>query len=124
MTWRVCSLAVAAGLLALSGCGSATIAPVHGRVTCNGKPVVDAAIIFSPVPRFEGDKEPGKPAGGGTDADGRYVMSTYKERDGVLIGKCRVAITLDATVRSPCKSKVILYEVKPGDNEFDIELND
>src|SRR5262245_46783601 len=57
-------------LALLPGCGSETIAPVRGRVTCHGKPVVDAALIFSPIPKNENDKESGKAAAAGTDEDG------------------------------------------------------
>jgi hypothetical protein len=92
-------------------------------VTCNGKPVVDAALIFSPMVQNEGDRESGKAAAASTDADGRFELSTHREGDGALIGKHRVAITLDPTVRSPCKSKVVIVEIKPGDNEVNIELN-
>ena len=109
------------GLVFLPGCGK-SLAPVKGRETCGGKPVVDAALIFSPVPRSEEDIEPGKAAAAGTDADGRFFCSTYAEGDGALIGQHRVAITLDPRARTACKSKVIIVEVKPGKNEKDWEL--
>lgn len=119
------SLLVAVPTLTLvSGCGPATIAPVKGRVTCNGKPVADAALIFSPVPKNENDKESGKAAAAGTDEDGYFVLSTYKERDGALIGKHRVSVTVDESSRKvACKSKVLVVEIKPGDNEVNIELD-
>jgi hypothetical protein len=111
------------GLLLLSGCGEPTMAPVKGRVTCQGKPVSEAAITFSPVPRTEGDKEPGKSATGYSDADGVYVLSTYKQLDGAHVGKHRVTITLEDTNRAPCKrSTQVVLDVKPGDNALDIEL--
>ena len=44
--------------------------------------------------------------------------------DGALIGKHRASVMLDNTVRLPCgNSKVVVIEVKPGDNELDIEMN-
>ena len=118
-------LLVAVTTLALfPGCGPPTIAPVRGRVTCKGKPVADAALIFSPVPKNENDKESGKAAAAGTDEDGYFVLSTYKERDGALIGKHRVSVTVDEGSRKvACKSKVIEIEIKPGDNEVNIELD-
>ena|SRR5437763_10400567 len=123
MRRRAFILLFLATVLLSSGCGNSSLAPVRGRVTCNGKPVPDAAVIFSPLPQSENDKESGKAGQGGTDADGRYVIGTYKQGDGALIGKHRVAVTLDNAVKSPCKSKVVVFEVKPGDNDFDIELN-
>ena len=109
----------------LIGCNQGpALAPVHGRLTCNGKPVKEAGLIFSPVPAVEGAKESGKPATGSTDADGRFVLTTFKSGDGALIGKHRASVVLDNTVRLPCgNSKVVVVEVKPGDNELDIEMN-
>jgi len=118
-------LALLLGLPLLIGCNQGpSLAPVHGRLTCNGKPVKEAGVIFSPVPATEGAKESGKPATGSTDADGRFVLTTYKSGDGALVGKHRASIVMDNTVRLPCgNSKVVVLEVKPGDNELDIEMN-
>jgi hypothetical protein len=117
-------LLVAATALALHpGCAPPTIAPVRGRVTCNGKPVPDAALIFSPIPKNANDKESGKAAAAGTDADGYFTLSTFKEGDGGLIGRHRVSITIDENSKLPCRSKVMEIEIKPGDNEVNIELD-
>jgi hypothetical protein len=100
------------------------MAPVKGRVTCNGKPVAEAAITFNPVPQSEKDKEPGKPATGYTEADGTYVLSTFRKHDGAIVGKHRVTVVLDATNPARCKLETeSVREVKPGGNEVDIELN-
>ncbi len=112
------------GTLFLAGCGGPSMGSVHGRVTCNGKAVADAAIIFSPVPRSESDREAGKAASGSTDADGRYSLSTFSRGDGALVGKHRVAITLDEPNHTACKSKVVTREVQAGSNEFNIELTE
>lgn len=95
------------------------MATVKGRVTCYGKPVKEAAITFSPAPRSQDDREPGKPATGFTDAEGNY-----RELDGALVGQHRVLVTLDDTNPARCKrSKQLALEVKPGSNTFDIELD-
>jgi hypothetical protein len=115
--------AVAVSLL--PGCGQSSLAPVHGRVTCHGKPVPQAGIIFSPVPKEATDRQAGKAAAGSTDANGRFVITTYKSGDGALIGKHRVSIVLDNTAKAPCgHSKIVTREVKTGDNNFDIEMSD
>src|SRR5262249_13168360 len=112
------------GLAALSGCGGRSLAPVRGRVTCNGKPVVAASITFSPVPGSEGDRDAGKPGTGFTDAQGSYQLSTYKPYDGALVGQHRVLVALDDTNHARCKKeKRTTLEVKPGPNELDIELD-
>jgi hypothetical protein len=119
-----CLLALVLGLVLLPGCGGPAMAPVKGRVTCKGSPVKEAALTFSPVPRSADDKEPGKPATGFTDANGHYELSTFRELDGALVGKHRVLVTLDDT--NPCRcthTKRLELEVKPGDNQLDIELN-
>ena len=123
MTSRVYLLGFALALVPAAGCGGPNIAPVKGRVTCHGKGVPDAALIFSPIPDDPNAKESGKAAAAGTDADGYFELSTFKERDGALIGKHRVSVTLDEHARIPCKSKVVVIEVKPGDNEVLIELD-
>src|SRR6478752_1697892 len=117
MRSRVYRLLPVLGFALLSGCAqSPATVPVHGRVTCNGKPVPQAGVIFSPVAKAETDKEPGKAASGSTDADGRFVLTTYKAGDGALIGQHRASIILDNVVRLPCgNTKVVVVEVKPGD---------
>jgi hypothetical protein len=122
MRTRACLLACLAGVVFLSGCGRAGMARVHGRVTCQGKPVPEAAVIFSPVAKERDALEAGKAAQGGTDEDGRYTLTTYRSGDGALIGKHKVSVVVDNTVRLPCQPKVVELEVKPGDNELDIEL--
>jgi hypothetical protein len=102
-------LLVAIAVLTLeSGCGGPAMAPVRGRLLCKGKPVADAAIIVSPMAANPGDRESGKAASAGTDAEGRFVLSTFKQGDGAIVGKHRFAISLDENARLPCKSKVMI----------------
>jgi hypothetical protein len=116
--------ALGTGLLLLAGCGGPTLAPVQGRVTCNNKPVAEAAVTFSPVPQTEGEREPGKPATGFTDQGGYYVLSTYRNEDGALVGPHRVTVMVDDTNPARCKRLTLCnLEVKPGSNQLDIELN-
>jgi hypothetical protein len=107
----------------VAGCGR-SIVPVKGRVTFDGKPVTEAAVTFNPLPKKEDDLEPGKPATGYTDADGKYALSTYKNYDGALVGKHRVNIALDDTNPARCKrSKQLDVEVAPGQTEFNFEMD-
>ncbi len=107
------------------GCGTAgSVAPVKGRVLCNSRPVVAAHVIFSPTPKSNDDVEPGKPGIGFTDSEGMFVISTYRDLDGAQIGAHNVSITLDDTNPAPCKKHIeTTLEVKPGANDFNIELN-
>ena len=125
MSFRVGPPAAGLVLVFLAGCGGPVMAPVKGRVTCNGKPVAEAAVTFNPAARSEEDKEPGKPATGFTDADGNYVLSTFKNYDGALVGKHRVTVMLDDTNPAKCKrEKQFVREVRAGSNELAFELNE
>jgi hypothetical protein len=122
--FRMHALVGLVGVLTLCGCGSSSIAPVTGRVTCKGKPVAEASLTFSPAPKTKGDQEPGKPATGFTDAEGIYVLSTYRNLDGALLGNHNVTVVLDDTNPARCpRQKQLTLEVKPGANEFNIELS-
>jgi hypothetical protein len=101
------------------------MARVKGRVTCNGQPVANAHLTFSPVPPSEGDLEAGRPATGFSDAEGRFVLSTHKSHDGALVGKHRVVVTLDDTNPARCKRLThLVREVGPKDNDLTVELNE
>ena len=116
-------MVVTIALVVVPGCAREGLAPVKGRVIFNGKPVKEAQVTFSPVPRSAGDKEPGKAATGFTNADGAFVLSTYKAYDGALIGPHHVTISLDDTNPARCKRlQQFEREVKPGDNQVEIEL--
>jgi hypothetical protein len=100
------------------------MAPVKGRVTFNGKPVKEAAITFAPVPKTDKDKEPGKPATGFTDEDGYYELSTFEPLDGAIVGNHKVTVMLDDTNPARCdRLKELNTEVKPGGNQFDVEMD-
>jgi hypothetical protein len=112
-------------LLALTGCSGPQIAPVKGRVTCNGKPVHQASVIFAPEPSSDKDREPGKGGTGITDKDGNYVISTYRAYDGAQVGKHKVTIALDDANPARCsRLKHLQLEVTARDNVLDIELAD
>ena len=122
MPSRAGLLAALFATVALSGCGHPATAPVKGRVTCDGTPVAEVTVTFNPLPRSEGDREPGKPATGFTDADGVFILSTFKNYDGALIGKHKVTLT-PSNPTSCGRHREVELEVKPGDNDFTIELN-
>jgi hypothetical protein len=109
--------------LVCSGCGGPQMSPVKGRVLFDGKPVKEAQITFSPL-GAEGQKETGKPATGFTDDEGNFVLSTFKNYDGALQGSHNVLVVLDDTNPAKCKrTKNVTLEVKPGSNEFSIEMD-
>jgi len=90
-TGRFCTTIIALlGVMAFSGCGSSSdkkeTAPVSGVVTYEGRPVVTGTIMFTPL-------EGGRPATGELQVDGSYVLQTYGEADGAILGEHKVTIT-------------------------------
>jgi hypothetical protein len=86
---------VAAALLAAIavsvGCtpsGQVKVYPVNGRVNFEGKPMVGGGGI-SFVPKTG---QVGKAPGGIIKPDGTYVLGTYGEADGSMVGEFRVVI--------------------------------
>jgi len=133
-------VSVATGLLIFAGCGQKSgaeykVAPVRGKVIYNGQPVTSGGIRFRPI-EVPGAKEGslGKPATGEVKSDGTFVLSTYGDGDGAVVGKHEVSYIPvskgaetyeDKPEPSPYaglapKEKVV--EVKPGQNEITIEL--
>lgn len=84
---RFLVVACLAGLL--SGCENSDfdVAKTTGKVVCEGEPITLGTVTFTPV--GEGDLL-GKPAVGNVQPDGRFVLSTYGDGDGAVIGKHRV----------------------------------
>ncbi len=74
-------------LLAIVGCKekSGTV-PVQGIVKLDGQPLKDAAVQFVP-------QGTGRDATATTDANGKFVMSTFEPRDGAMPGSYKVVIT-------------------------------
>jgi hypothetical protein len=122
----VLTLAVILGLIFSCGCGSPPYGRVKGRVTCNGKPFEHASLTFSPIPKSSDDKTPGRSSGGGTDSNGEYRLMNSASDDRVVVGKHRVSVAVEYPDRPyPCKGHgEIIVEVRPGDNEINIELSD
>lgn len=69
---------------AVPGCGRPGLGRVEGRVTFKGRPVPDAVVAFHPENRPQ--------AAGKTDADGRFVLNTFRKGDGAFEGRCQVSI--------------------------------
>lgn len=117
-------------VISLSGCTGSNnpVAKAGGVVTLDNKPVPDLVVTFTPIPgetQFQGEAGmTGKTASGRTDSNGKFTLSTYEIGDGALIGKHKVTVALDGTVTTPPGNvpKDYTLEVKPGGNNFDIQL--
>src|SRR5262245_11584277 len=123
MRFRLIPVLFAASLLPIVGCGGQAIAPVKGKVIFNGKPVKEAQVTFSPI-GAAGEKETGKPGTAFTDENGNFELSTFRDYDGALVGTHNVLVMVDDTNPAKCKrTKNLTLEVKPGGNEFTIEMD-
>ncbi len=91
---RVVLLALFSVLLAGCGGGGQELAPVSGTVTLDGKPLAGAGVLFTP-------QEGGRPAGGSTDEEGRFTLTTKTNGDGAMLGTNRVAVSKVAFAQTP-----------------------
>jgi hypothetical protein len=84
----VAGITLALGFVGCSGSSNwPEVAPVQGRVTYQGQPVVGAVVTFicQGAPRF---------ASGKTDAEGSYTLTTFEPDDGAVVGHNTVAVTM------------------------------
>lgn len=64
---------------------------VHGKVTIDGTPLAGGRVMFAPTAR-DGGVNAGKPAFAPIQADGNYVLRTYKNGDGAVAGQHWVTV--------------------------------
>jgi hypothetical protein len=116
-------------LAACSGCGKsegvgAPLIPVKGKVTYKGQPLAQGTVTFE-------SQDSGKRAMGKLHADGTFVMSTYKQGDGVVAGEHSVIISgVDKTLARDRAFKKYMFrsygaltaEVRPDNTEFTFDL--
>ncbi len=118
----------------LTGCGGGDqfkVAATDGRVVCEGQPVPYVSVFFEPLP---GEKSAltGKSAVGYADAEGRFVLTTYDQDDGAVVGKHRVRVAPPAGENAqgkfecPCvvseREEVMEVQIEPGQNTFEVVL--
>src|SRR5262245_55552391 len=114
--------------LVLIGCADQgpKIANVSGRVTLDGQPLANAAVMFSPVAP-KGSITPGPDSGAKTDASGRYTLElTGKGKKGAVVGKHTVRLSLipdeDPTDDTPKKFKVLPPKYTGKTSKLEYEL--
>src|SRR6516165_10289687 len=95
-------------VLLAAGCGSAGTVKVKGIVTLDGEPLSDATVSFVPVGQ-------GLPAGGITDEDGVFRLTTYRSEDGALPGEYRVTVALPPESTHPQPKPADRFELMSRD---------
>jgi hypothetical protein len=127
--WCRCAgvLALLVGVAGLSGCGGsgAQLGTVHGKVTLDGKPLVHAAVSFSPEPQGTG-----RTSYAVTDAQGNYELHYLRDMMGAKVGEHTVRISTanehahrpDSVLACYNKSSTLKRKVVAGDNVFNFDL--
>jgi len=139
MRWStgLCCLAAALAIAGI-GCsrsGLPDTARVTGLVTYKGQPVAEAQVSFIPAQ--------GRPASAGTGADGRFELTTFRLKDGAVLGEHTVTIEKTVPVAgqendpyakrrsvipekygSLKKSRLKATITAKGPNEFTFDLTD
>ncbi len=85
------------------GCGSKVpynVAPVSGTVTLDGQPLTGGKVMFAPIAQGNTAKA-GKPGFGQLNADGTFVISTYSDGDGAVVGMHWVSIMRNLQITGP-----------------------
>lgn len=98
---------------------------MSGVVLCEGQPVANVQVAMQPIATNPDDAVVGKAAFSWTDESGRFVLSTYGDEDGAIVGRHRVRVFADG-VQCDCVlsevEDVMEYEVKAGERH-DVEVN-
>jgi len=123
---RCVLLVVVAISLGVGGCGRSDLPElgrVRGTVTLDGKPVPGLGVAFYPL-------SGGRQALATTDENGRFDLTFVDGVPGAKTGTNEVTFfwpdpDVPPSVRLPAKYNVqkLTFDVNPGDNKFDIELN-
>lgn len=99
-SWLGIVLAAPLLTLMVPGCESKgyKTAPVSGRVTLDGKPLIGATVSFSLNASPPAGGKPAPAATGTTDENGNFTLKIYEGNsttDGAPVGENRVSIQLD-----------------------------
>ena len=124
------SLLLLATCWSLLGCGGVEEFPraqTTGRVMCEGKPVSKALVTFE-VKRTSDSAMVGQLGTAVTDEEGKFVVSTYGNKDGAVIGKHMIRVGKTETT-PPCNCAIndmtVQMEVdvtEKGPNNFEVTL--
>lgn len=123
-------IALLASIMCLGGCSDSLkvfpCAEVSGIVLCNGMPVRGAQVYFTPKKTGQ-SAEVGKPGFSWTGEDGRFVLSTYGDGDGAVVGSHVVRVTTGNEFPCDCVGEetrdLMEVEIKADEeNTFEIKL--
>jgi hypothetical protein len=113
-------LLTAALVLAL-GCGGRKFAPVSGTVTLDGKPLANAVVTFIPVAE-QGSIDAGESSTGKTNEKGEFTLRSTTGKNGALVGKHKVSISIQQTKVGESEERTRTVEVLPKRYNENTEL--
>ena len=124
--------------LLLMGCNDQpAVAPVRGIVNMDGKPLPGGRVMFQPIAAGE-DKKVGRPAIGQIQEDGTFVLTTFEDGDGAVVGAHHPVVMENRQEDDPNSPRQtrkgprigvislndVTFDVVAGkENEFTIELD-
>lgn len=121
----------------LTGCGGGLdrfpVAETKGKVMCNGKPVPFVRVFFEPVAEDRsGTAIVGKAGFAEANENGEFVLTTYSNKDGAVVGKHNVKVVRPSGEEHPrfecdcqlskLKAATQVTVASGESNEFTIEL--
>ncbi len=123
---RSCLFVVLIIFLGAAGCSRGDwprLAPVHGKITLDGKPLARAGILFAP-------EKGGRESTAVTDAEGNYTLKYFRDAMGAKIGVHNVHIsTFDPHAGRPelvpanyNVNSELQRTVVAGENELNFDL--
>lgn len=108
-------------LIVLAGCGSKyKIAPVSGKVTLDGEPLVGALVSFEPLAQGSG-MEAGYGSYGECDENGIFQLKSLHDEKGAIVGPHRVLITTMKGTEGPNGEMIMTSKERVPDKYMDYD---
>jgi hypothetical protein len=108
-------------LVLVLGCGGRRFVPVSGTVTMDGKPVAKATVTFMPVAEKK-SLEAGESSTGKTNENGQFTLTSSRGKNGALVGKHRVSISMQQSKVGESEERVRTVELIPTRYNENTEL--
>src|SRR5262245_7095956 len=113
---------LAVALVLVLGCGGRKFASVSGTVTMDGKPLPNAVVTFIPVAE-KGAIDAGESSTGKTNEKGEFTLKSTTGKNGALVGKHKVSISIQKTKVGESEERTRTVELVPNRYNENTELS-